>query len=188
MAENYRRQVKVTLTPALNSIEALYRKLEREQYRAIHARNGIHKADHFFNFCVTAQSMRDFFLERTGHVTRSARAPFHTAWSANPLLRAVAEIANLSKHFQLRDYTGTAKSPHTRRVHRRKGTAVDVYASRKGELKLVPVEIPEITITVSDGTRYDLAEFTIGVRDYWREYLRSNGIRVRRSSLAQLIG
>jgi len=55
---------------------ALYRKLERELYRAYHQKDRIDKADHFFNFCVTAQAMRDYFFERTGKITRADQQSF----------------------------------------------------------------------------------------------------------------
>ena len=65
----------MVLAPTLSSVEALYRKLERELYRAYHHRDATHKADHFFNFCVTAHSMRDYFLERLGKL-QSGLPPF----------------------------------------------------------------------------------------------------------------
>ena len=53
----------MAMNPVLDSVRALFGKLEREGYRCIHAKSAKHKADHFFNFCVTAHAMRDFFLE-----------------------------------------------------------------------------------------------------------------------------
>jgi hypothetical protein len=43
----------MALAPTLDSIQALFRKLEQEAYRAFHARTLLHM-DHFFNFCVTS--------------------------------------------------------------------------------------------------------------------------------------
>lgn len=48
----------MSLSARLDSPLALFRKLEREAYRAFHAQTPLTKADHFFNFCVTAASMR----------------------------------------------------------------------------------------------------------------------------------
>ncbi|MDR3099428.1 MAG: hypothetical protein LBV73_20455, partial [Paraburkholderia sp.] len=96
----------MTLTPSLNSPEALYGKLERESYRAFHCRDPIHKADHFFNFCITAHAMRDYVLERLGKIQKDEQQPFIDEWNKCPLLVAAGEIANTAKHFQLR-YTTT---------------------------------------------------------------------------------
>src|SRR6266481_4747011 len=51
------------LAPTLGTLPALYRNLEREQYRALHHTDLIHKADHFLNFCITAPALRDYFLD-----------------------------------------------------------------------------------------------------------------------------
>jgi hypothetical protein len=98
-------------TARLTSPLALYRKLERESYRAFHAKTPLHKADHFFNFCVTAASMRDYTLEHLNKVTQAQRSPYYAAWAKIPMLVAAAEIANSSKHFVLRDTsTGQPKN------------------------------------------------------------------------------
>ena len=177
------------LVPTLASVEALYRKLERESYRAFHSRSAIHKADHFFNFCVTAHSMRDYFLERVGKVRGSDRDPFEAQWRAEPLLVAAAEIANSTKHFMLRERgTGLPRKPSTRHVRLKKNLFVDIYTNEHGEIKAVPVAAPDIATTVSDGRGYDLYEYTGEVLSYWRSFLASYGIRIRRQSVRQLIG
>ena len=98
---------RMALTPRLDSLEAMFRKLERELVRTFHHHNLTHKADHFYNFCITAHSVRDYFLERLGKITRAHRKPFNDTWSKNPVLVAVADIANTAKHFQLRHPNGS---------------------------------------------------------------------------------
>jgi hypothetical protein len=71
----------MALTPGLTSVQALYRKLEREFYRTYHQRDRIHKADHFYNFCITAHSLRDYFLEHAGCISDDARRPFEQQWA-----------------------------------------------------------------------------------------------------------
>lgn len=121
----------MAMKPVLDSERAVYRKLEREAYRAIHAKGANHKADHFFNFCVTAQAMRDFFLEAKGVPSGSRRAnTLHAQWNSEPLLVAVKEIANLSKHFQLRHRQTKAPRPtKTRRLVRKRSEALDVFVN-----------------------------------------------------------
>jgi hypothetical protein len=104
----------MSLTPNLVSLSALYRKLERESYRAYHASSKINKSDHFLNFCVTAHSLRDYMREDLGLFTTEEKKPLNEAWESDPLLVAVAEIANLSKQFRLRRRDGTPKVLRTR--------------------------------------------------------------------------
>ncbi len=51
------------LTPTLGSPSDLLNKLDRELWRAFHHRHLSHKADHFYNFCVTALALKDHFFE-----------------------------------------------------------------------------------------------------------------------------
>src|SRR5436309_448515 len=107
----------MALTARIDSPLALYRKLERESYRAFHAPTPLHKADHFFNFCVTAASMRDYTLEHLKKTTPAQKRPYYANWSGVPALVAAAEIANSTKHFVLRDRaTGQPASVKTRSV------------------------------------------------------------------------
>lgn len=99
----------------LSSPISLFRKLERESYRAFHATAPLHKADHFFNFCVTASSMRDYVLEHLTVQSAAQRQTHYDAWARVPALVTATEIANLSKHFTLRDRrVGQPVAPKTR--------------------------------------------------------------------------
>lgn len=172
----------------LSSANALWRKAEREAYRALHAKSKQHKADHFFNFCVTAHSLRDFFFEQRNIPRGTVRDPYYAQWNAEPLLVAVEEIANLSKHFQLRDRKNwQPRQLQTRRVVHKPGTAVDVYVSPTGAITTIPRPSRDIVITTSDGARHWLWEFQIDILDYWRTFLRNNGIRVYRQSVKEMI-
>ena len=178
----------MALAPTLNSIEALYRKLERELYRAYHCRDSIHKADHFFNFCVTAHSMRDYYLERVGNHNNNQQT-LNDNWSKETLLIIVSDIANSAKHFTLRDRkTHQPKATRTKKVKLEKSTFVGVYVNHDGGVFTLPVIAPDIVITGKDNNRYDLYEFMSGVTNYWREFLLDNGIKIRRQSVTQLIG
>jgi len=178
----------MSLNPILDSPVALFHKLEREQYRAYHERNAIHKADHFFNFCVTAHSMQDYFLESLKKVAQVDRQPHFDTWKQEPLLVAVKEIANSSKHFVLREHDGTPKSIATKRVRRRKDQFMDLYSDASGRIHALPVTAPYISVTLSDGSKHALHIFTTDVLNYWRKYLAEYGIRIRRQSFAQMSG
>jgi hypothetical protein len=179
----------VALTARLNSPLSLYRKLEREAYRAFHAATPLHKADHFFNFCVTAASMRDYTLEHLGKITQAEKQPYHSAWSQEPALIAAAEVANSAKHFILRDRsTGKPAALKTRAVRMRKAPFTDVFVNSTGDTKVVRTLQTEVHVTLSGGQVLDLYAFTDQVLKYWSGYLRSLGLKVRRQPFALLSG
>jgi hypothetical protein len=179
----------LAITPTLATVEALFRKLERESYRAYHAHSKIHKADHFFNFCVTAHGMRDYLLEHLGKVTPQDKTPFYKQWEANSILVAVSEIANSSKHFCLRDSkTNLPKRIKTRRVTLRKSKFIDVYVNSEGDLKLVERLGNDIAVTLSDGSYFELHAFTGEVLKYWKATLLSHGIHISKQPFARLQG
>ena len=174
------------LAPTLGSVEALYRKLERESYRAYHGRSRIHKADHFFNFCVTAHSLRDYFFERKGLVAQKDKAPYNDCWDSDPLLVAVGEIANTTKHFTLRKPSGQLRQVRTKGARTKRSRFVDIYESPAGLVR-IPVTAPDVTVTLSDGSRYALYQFTARVLESWRLFLGREGIRIRRQPLRRLV-
>ncbi len=179
----------MALAPRLDSPAALLCKLEREAYRAFHAKTPLQKSDHFYNFCVTASSMRDYCHEYSRHMTKPQRKPQEQVWWKNPLLVATFDIANSAKHFELRDLiTGKARSPSTRTVRTQKSSFVDIYVNAAGEHKAVQVQRSETWVTLSDGSRHELYAFTNGVVSYWRTYLASIGVRVRKQPFASLSG
>jgi hypothetical protein len=174
------------LTARISSPQALYRKLEREAYRAFHASTPLQKADHFFNFCVTASSMRDYCLEHLGAVTKLQKKPYHATWWKVPLLVAAIEIANSTKHFVLRDPGGNPAAFQTRASRMKRSRFVDVYVNDLGQHEIVPVTRTEITITLSDGKRLELFQFTRDVLEYWRAYLGSIGLRIRKQPFSNV--
>lgn len=179
----------VPLTARLTSPLALYRKLERESYRAFHAKTPLHKADHFFNFCVTAASMRDYTLEHLNEVSKRQKEPYYDVWAKIPTLVAAAEIANSSKHFVLRDRkTDRPMSVKTRAMRMKKSSFVDIYTNTAGEINVVRAERTEVSVTLSDGKVLELYAFTDEILKYWKSFLTSLGLKVRRQSFTRLVG
>lgn len=168
------------LTSSLNSPAALFRKLEREGYRALHAKSPTTKADHFYNFCVTAASMRDYCLEHLGKTLRQDKQPLYDTWDKVSALVAAKEIANSSKHFVLR------LAPKTRTVRLKKTDFIDIYSDSSGRGILVPSSRTEVSVTLSDKRILGLYAFTDEVIKYWRNYLASIGVKLRRQPLGQL--
>ena len=177
------------LAARLISPPALFRKLERESYRAFHAKTPLHKADHFFNFCVTAASMRDYTLEHLKKLSPADRQPYYDSWAKVPALVAAAEIANSTKHFVLRERgTGKPVAGKTRAVGMKKSAFVDIYANAAGETKVVRASRTEVSVTLSDGQILELYALTDEVRQYWKIFLTSVGFKIRRQPLSQLAG
>ncbi len=168
-----------TLTPHLGTIDQVYQKVLRESYRTWHAKDSIHKADHFYNFCITAHSLRDYFVEHKGlggnsesrqrrHTEREA---LHTEWDSNDLLGAVREIANSAKHFSLR------RSPQTKGMKATMGSAVRVYTDGDA-LHAVKAAIPDFIVTMASGEEFHLFELMSDVSEYWRQFLSAAGLRL----------
>lgn len=167
------------LTPHLRTIDQVYQKVLRERYRTWHAKDSVHKADHFYNFCITAHSLRDYFIAQKGLARdseirrkhRAERGELHTAWDANELLRAVREIANSAKHFSLR------RPPQTKETRATTGSAVKVYTDGDA-LHSVMAEIPDFVVTLASGEEFHLFELMSGVIEYWQEFLSTAGVRL----------
>jgi hypothetical protein len=58
-------------------------------------------SDHFFNFSVTAHSLRDWCIKYQG--LQSNKKVLHTQWDKEPFLAVAKDIANSVKHFGI-DY------------------------------------------------------------------------------------
>jgi hypothetical protein len=180
---------RVALTPRLDSVEALFRKLEREGYRAFHHPDSTHKADHFYNFCVTAQSLREYLLERIGKVLPKERQPCDIRWSRNHVLVAVAEIANTAKHFRLRDRKKMLRVSKTRQVRHGRTTMAQVFLNSEGQLVVRKrTNVPTYYVEVDEGQTFELFEFIDVVINYWKVELGSHGVKLRRQSLKRLTG
>lgn len=176
------------LTTSLQSINDLFGKLEREEYRAYHARKEIHKADHFYNFCVTAHAMKDYFLEYKGLAEHKHKGRYHEMWNNDVFLIAVSEIANTAKHFMLRERRSSKpKELKTKGVEPKESCFVNVCIDDKGRLLEAFVIKPDLIVTFKDGKEFELWEFTKHVTDYWRTFLESEGVIVRRQSIKELL-
>ncbi len=158
------------LNPTLRAPLDVLHKLEREMHRAFHHRNYVHKADHFYNFCITAHSLKDAFLTHLQITADPEKQSRHAEWNTKPLLKAATEIANTAKHFELR------KSPTTKALAPTRSSVVEVRIAESGEVKNIPIEVPDYKVVLPDHTEVPVYEFTRGIIDFWRAYLESSGI------------
>lgn len=179
----------MALTPTLMSPSDLLCKLAREQYRAFHAQHPAHKADHLYNFCITALAIKDFIFEQLGITNRSHKQPYHDEWAKVRELVAATEIANTSKHLVLRDNKQNPKLPKTKSVKHTTSSVVDVYLDKVGNLhKVLRENVPDYEIELEDGTTLQLWQFTNAVIRYWEIYFRSNSIPYNRQSEDEYYG
>lgn len=163
-----------SLAPTLGTIVELFWKAEREHYRTWHARNAVHKADHFFNFCVTTHALRDYYLETAPDApfTAAAKNKLHQEWNRVDVICAVKDIANTAKHWQLK------APPSTKEVRLRDNSAADIYLSDGGKIVTQEVIVPAWTVEVHKGRDYDTWHFLETVLEYWRGFLVTKGITI----------
>lgn len=88
------------MIPAFNLPEDLLAKLYREGRRLWVSSNQEHASDHFFNFCVTCISLRDWTLKYL-NLQGSYKDDFLKDWRNTSPFGVCADIANSSKHFGL---------------------------------------------------------------------------------------
>ena len=78
----------------------LLEKLSREGGRAWKSEDINDKADHFFNFCITSLSLRDWCIEFLS-LSGKSKNDFFEMHVGNEWLKYCGSIANSSKHFAL---------------------------------------------------------------------------------------
>ena len=169
------------MTPSLRSIEDLYGKLQREAYRVYHASEKTDKTDHFYNFCVTAHAMKDYFFEHKMIFGEHLKQDYHHRWSDDPVLFATFEIANAYKHLVLREKSTKApKNVKTKGVEEKDSMFVYISVEADGGLQERFVEKPDLLVTLRDGKAVELWKFTAHVTRFWRTALEREGIEVPR--------
>ena len=143
--------------------------------------------DHFYNFCITAHALRDYYLNSIG-ISGDAENRQHDEWNEVEVVRAVREIANTAKHWKLRPAKGKEVRRTATEVLPVTSLSYAIYQSDEGGLFSVEVEGPSWVVEVESGAKYDLWEFQRDVVDYWREFLESRKIRVGRQPEAAYFG
>lgn len=177
------------LTPTLKDPIDLLHKLEREKYRAFHSQNPLHKADHLYNFCVTALSARDFLFESLGWNDNQKKQFFKT-WNQEAACVACSEIANSSKHCYLRGRnTHCVKTPKTKSVTPGVSSIVDIYEGADGSLYTeYRGDYPDFDIVLSDGSIVQVYEFTESIIRFYRQLFIHHGIPCLEQSFEDLSG
>lgn len=179
------------LTPTIRSLSDLVNKLDRELWRALHHRHLCHKADHFYNFCVTALAVKDYFFEAKGITEFAKKEPYHNLWNGIPELVAVTEVANSAKHFVLREpkLPRALRTPKTKSVWPSTSGIVHVFSNADGDYTFDhEPDAPDYSVELSDGRKQGLYEFMDATSKYWQTFLAGEGISLIRQSTAVLHG
>jgi hypothetical protein len=146
-------------------------KLLREGRRTWRAADQQEKCDHFFNYCVTAHSLRDWCIK---HLNLHGKdlSDFHSDMNSKEFFSECRDIANSSKHFGLDNKVSsvTAASP----------TVSDfaILTSNGVMLNGPLVPRPDINISLDDGTSVTLFKFLHCTSLGWIEVLKNKNIAV----------
>lgn len=179
----------MTLTPTLRSPSDILCKLAREQYRAFHAMHPIHKADHLYNFCITALAIKDFILEYLKIADNSKREEYYVEWAKVPVIVAATKIANTSKHFVLRKRKNRIRPIKTKSVKASSSSVVDIYIDKEDKLHNIKRDnVADYDIELDDGTILQVWEFTTAVLQYWEKYYKRKSIFYQKQAKEEYFG
>lgn len=150
----------------------LLNKLEREARRVFHAAASSDKpamCDHFFNFCVTAHSLRDWVI----HSQNAEKQSVHDRCNQVSVLAACRDIANASKHFILKvDQKPVAKGAVVSR-----SSVVDVFEGAGGNHRVSqPRDTIDIYLVIEGHSPQESHQFTRAVVTAWCEIFNEFGL------------
>jgi hypothetical protein len=145
------------------TVDDLLQKLNRERdrvFEAVKRENTTEMCDFFFNFCITAHSLRDWMKKTDGF--DSSTHDIHEICNEYPALEACRDIANSHKHF---DFETERKTPN---VTITTSKMVDVYQREDGHIHLTPPrDNVDIGVILSDCEILGLWEFMGNVVNAW---------------------
>lgn len=145
-------------------------KVLREGRRTSLTEDPIEKCDHFFNFCVTAHSLRDWCIK---YLKIADTNSFHDEINRNFYFGVCRDIANSSKHFGLDKPKSTVNEAKTNKSK---------FALLDGtDNPAAIVEREDILITLSDGTTLNLFEFLHNIGNGWMEIFKNKLIPINKS-------
>lgn len=165
----------------INDPKDMLLKLIREANRINFESEGENIKDHFFNFSVTAHSLRDWCFKYQR--LESSKKQMNMTWDNEPFLVVAKDIANSVKHFGISLYTpniaGSAQK-NTMHVVLRTGSNL---AEDIEKAKIDPdfrdensEESPSYKIYFTDGSTISLNDYIFKTVLYWIGYFDSNGI------------
>ncbi len=160
----------MALSYRFHDVRDLLAKLERERGRvwdAVKAECEIDMCDSFFNFCVTAHSLREWIAKDARFAIQSE---IHGICNLYPVLKACRDIANAHKHFNL------ATRKDTWAVIQGTSPMIDILQDQiTGELSVAPArDNIDIGVLLGDGSFMGLWEFMEETVKAWQEIVEQN--------------
>ena len=137
--------------------------------------------DHFFNFSVTAHSIRDWCIKFQG--LKAQKKQLDQQWDKEPFLVTAKDIANSVKHFGISKYTPKLKSSEIKTSStvefcvgednpEKLQKALDNSGFRESESK----EKPSYIVNFEDGTEITLNDYVFKTVNYWLTYFDDHSI------------
>jgi hypothetical protein len=116
--------------------------------------------DHFFNFCVTAHSIRDWVI----HTVNVDKNILHQRCNQVKELAACRDIANANKHFSLE----VGRNEVSRGAVISRSSVVDVFENVNGEVEVsMPRETIELFIVIEGQPPQESHQFTRKIIEAW---------------------
>jgi hypothetical protein len=160
-------------------------KLIREASRLRFETDEKHRLDHFFNFSVTANSLRDWCAEAlypgsSNTLFKKQKKSLNLTWDKVAALNAAKDIANSAKHFNIRQYVPdveNTKSSASKQVvleFLNNSSTIDIAFDNLGREKAI--ETPSFEIAFTDDSKMGLDQFIIDTVCYWMQFFDENSI------------
>lgn len=156
-------------------------KLIREGNRITFEEDPENLTDHFFNFSVTAHSIRDWCIKYQGQ--QALKKKLDQLWDKEPFLAIAKDIANSVKHFGIDRYQPQLKESETQttnivefcvgeNISEKLQKAVNDKEFRESEGQ----DKPSYLVRFEDGTEVTLTDYVFKTVTFWVSYFDQNSI------------
>ncbi|NAW61091.1 hypothetical protein CAG58_03820 [Vibrio sp. V31_P5A7T61] len=156
-------------------------KLIREGNRITFEEDPENLTDHFFNFSVTAHSIRDWCIKYQGQ--QAIKKKLDQQWDKEPFLAIAKDIANSVKHFGIDRYQPQLKESETQttnivefcvgeNISEKLQKAVNDKEFRESEGQ----DKPSYLVRFEDGTEMTLTYYVLKTVTFWVSYFDQNSI------------
>lgn len=160
-------------------------KLLREGSRLRFETDDNNRIDHFFNFSVTAESLRDWCAEAlclnsSKNGVKNLKKTIDKSCNEIPALLVARDIANSVKHFNIRKYepeVENAKSSVSKQVvleFRNESNAIDIALDKLGKERTR--EVPSFEIVFNDGSDMGLDKYIMDTVLFWFDFFDKHAI------------
>lgn len=171
----------MNLTPGISHPRDMYGKMVREGSRAAMAIDDTARIDHFYNFCISALSVRDHMYEYLGVIEKRDKELLMQKWGGSILVQSAYDIANSAKHFILRHpKTKQERKSNTTQVVTQPAKLTFSSPDAHGHVKNQEVKIMDVVVHLNDGKNFSMFEFVLGVCAYWEGVLSSEGVAFKK--------